>query len=173
MKRLSVKYIAYSAVVAAMYFSLTMLIQPLSYGPVQFRLSEALAMLPFIMPESVLGITVGCLLSNIFSTTFPVYDAIFGTLATFAAGLMTRYIKNKWLAGLPPVLINAVTLPLMWYLAGGDAAYWLNFATILASQTVIIYCVGVPLITLIQKKMPSLVTRGSFRKKDEGHTSES
>ena len=55
MKRIPVKKIAYSAVVAAMYFALTLLLQPISFGPVQFRLSEALVMLPYIMPESILA----------------------------------------------------------------------------------------------------------------------
>lgn len=78
MKRIPVKKIAYSAVVAAMYFALTLLLQPISFGPVQFRLSEALVMLPYIMPESILGITIGCAAANAFST-FPVYDVIFGS----------------------------------------------------------------------------------------------
>lgn len=162
MKNLPVKKIAYSAVVAAMYFALTMLLQPISYGPVQFRLSEALVMLPFIMPESVLGITIGCLLSNIFSTAFPLYDAIFGTLATFIAGIMTRFIKNKWLAGIPPVFFNALTLPLMWYVLGTDMLYWINLLSITISETAVVYCVGIPLVTLIRKNAPSLVTRKDF-----------
>ena len=125
-----VKSIAYSAVIAAMYFALTMLLQPISFGPVQFRLSEALVMLPYIMPESVIGITLGCLLANCFSL-FPVYDAIFGTLATLLAGIATRYIKNRWLAGLPPIFTNALILPLMWYLLGVEGAYWINLLSII------------------------------------------
>ena len=129
MKRIPVKKIAYSAVVAAMYFALTLLLQPISFGPVQFRLSEALVMLPYIMPESILGITIGCAAANAFST-FPVYDVIFGSLATLIAGILTSKIKNAWLSGLPPVLLNALVLPLMWYLLGTDAAYWVNLISI-------------------------------------------
>ena len=99
MKRIPVKKIAYSAVVAAMYFALTLLLQPISFGPVQFRLSEALVMLPYIMPESILGITIGCAAANAFST-FPVYDVIFGSLATLIAGILTSKIKNAWLSGI-------------------------------------------------------------------------
>lgn len=161
MKRIPVKKIAYSAVVAAMYFALTLLLQPISFGPVQFRLSEALVMLPYIMPESILGITIGCAAANAFST-FPVYDVIFGSLATLIAGILTSKIKNAWLAGLPPVLLNALVLPLMWYLLGTDAAYWVNLISITLFEAVVIFFIGVPLVLLIKKKVPSLVTRKAF-----------
>lgn len=161
MKRIPVKKIAYSAVVAAMYFALTLLLQPISFGPVQFRLSEALVMLPYIMPESILGITIGCAAANAFST-FPVYDVIFGSLATLIAGILTSKIKNAWLSGLPPVLLNALVLPLMWYLLGTDAAYWVNLISITLSEAVVIFFIGVPLVLLIKKKVPSLVTRKAF-----------
>ena len=161
MKRIPVKKIAYSAVVAAMYFALTLLLQPISFGPVQFRLSEALVMLPYIMPESILGITIGCAAANAFST-FPVYDVIFGSLATLIAGILTSKIKNAWLSGLPPVLLNALVLPLMWYLLGTDAAYWVNLISITLSEAVVIFFIGVPLVLLIKKKGPSLVTRKAF-----------
>lgn len=161
MKRIPVKKIAYSAVVAAMYFALTLLLQPISFGPVQFRLSEALVMLPYIMPESILGITIGCAAANAFST-FPVYDVIFGSLATLIAGILTSKIKNAWLSGLPPVLLNALVLPLMWYLLGTDAAYWVNLISITLSEAVVIFFIGVSLVLLIKKKVPSLVTRKAF-----------
>lgn len=161
MKRIPVKKIAYSAVVAAMYFALTLLLQPISFGPVRFRLSEALVMLPYIMPESILGITIGCAAANAFST-FPLYDVIFGSLATLIAGILTSKIKNAWLSGLPPVLLNALVLPLMWYLLGTDAAYWVNLISITLSEAVVIFFIGVPLVLLIKKKVPSLVTRKAF-----------
>lgn len=161
MKRIPVKKIAYSAVVAAMYFALTLLLQPISFGPVQFRLSEALVMLPYIMPESVLGITLGCAAANAFST-FPLYDVIFGSLATLIAGFLTSKIKNVWLSGLPPVLMNALVLPLMWYLVGSDAAYWLNLVSITLSEAVVVYFIGIPLVILLKKKAHGLVTRKIF-----------
>ena len=161
MKRIPVKKIAYSAVVSAMYFALTVLLQPISIGPVQFRLSEALVMLPYIMPESILGLTIGCAVAPSFST-FPLYDVIFGSLATLVAGILTSRIKNVWLAGLPPVLMNALVLPLMWYFLGVDSAYWINLISITVSEAVVIYFVGIPLVLLLKKKAPSLVTRKIF-----------
>lgn len=55
MKRIPVKKIAYSAVVAAMYFALTLLLQPISFGPVLFRLSEALSCFLILCPKAFWG----------------------------------------------------------------------------------------------------------------------
>ena len=59
-------FITRSALIAAIYFALATVLQPVSFGPVQFRLSEALVLLPLFMPESIIGVTVGCFLSNFF-----------------------------------------------------------------------------------------------------------
>jgi len=82
-----------AAVIAAIYFVLTFFLAPLSYGPVQIRFAEALTVLPVLFPEAVVGVAVGCLLSNIFSPFgFLWTDMVFGTLATFCAAVLTYYI---------------------------------------------------------------------------------
>jgi len=82
-----------AAVIAAIYFCATFFIAPLSYGPLQIRFSEALTILPALFPEAVIGVTVGCLLANSLNPAgFLWIDAVFGTLATFAAAVCTFYI---------------------------------------------------------------------------------
>ncbi|MDR0819222.1 MAG: QueT transporter family protein, partial [Oscillospiraceae bacterium] len=46
---------ARGAAIAALYFALTMVLAPLSFGPVQFRVAEALCVLPFLYAEAVPG----------------------------------------------------------------------------------------------------------------------
>ena len=53
------------AIIAALYAALTLLLAPISYGEVQFRLAEALTVLPVVLPEAVPALAVGCLLANI------------------------------------------------------------------------------------------------------------
>ena len=64
------------AVIAALYFALSAAVPVITYGPVQFRVAEALTLLPFFMPEAIWGVTLGCLLTNAFSSfgssSFPV-----------------------------------------------------------------------------------------------------
>ena len=56
---------AISGMIAALYAALTVALSPLSFGPVQFRVAEALTLLPFFMPEAIPGLFIGCFLSNI------------------------------------------------------------------------------------------------------------
>ena len=104
------RYITRIGVVAALYFVLTAIAYPISFGQIQIRIAESLVVLPFIFPETVLGVTIGCFIANLLSP-FGVIDMIFGTLFTFFAALLTmllgKHKKSVFLAPLPPVLINA------------------------------------------------------------------
>ena len=123
----SVFFITRSALVAAIYFALATALQPVSFGPVQFRLSEALVLLPVFMPESVIGVTLGCFLSNFFYSTM--YDVIFGTIATGVAAV------------------------LIWVVDGSDTAYFLNFGLILASEVIVVAIIGWPLTIALKKAL--------------------
>ncbi|MGE5613765.1 MAG: QueT transporter family protein, partial [Bacillota bacterium] len=100
------RFIVEAAFIAAMYAALTILI-PGGSGQVQVRVSEALTVLPFFMPAAIPGLFAGCLLANII-VGVSLYDVIFGSLATLAAAFLTRKMPVKYLAPLPPVVINAV-----------------------------------------------------------------
>lgn len=110
------KRLVRAALIAGIYVALCLVQQPLVYGPVQFRVSEALTLLPIFTPDAVWAVTVGCFLSNLFSMS--PWDMLFGTLATLTAALATRgcaMCSTKGLplaAAVPPVLINAVVVGL-------------------------------------------------------------
>ena len=79
------------AAVAAVYTLLTYIasLLNLTYGPVQFRISEAMTLLPVLSPAAVPGLVVGCFLSNLWSP-LGIVDMVFGTLATALAACWTR-----------------------------------------------------------------------------------
>lgn len=145
-------FITRSALIAAIYFALATVLQPVSFGPVQFRLSEALVLLPLFMPESIIGVTVGCFLSNFFFST--TYDVIFGTTATLIAALLTYALRrHRILAVLPPLFLNALLVPLIWVMDGSDTAYMLNFGLILASECIVVLLIGLPLTVALEKTL--------------------
>lgn len=74
------------AVVGALYAALTMLLAPISYGNLQFRISEALCVLPVFFPYTSVGLFLGCALANMISAA-GILDVVFGSLATLCAGL--------------------------------------------------------------------------------------
>ncbi|WP_294856664.1 QueT transporter family protein [uncultured Oscillibacter sp.] len=106
--RFTVQQIAFAGIVGALYAVLSYFaaIFGVAYGPVQFRFSEALCVLPFLFPAAAPGLFVGCLVANLLSP-YGALDIIFGSLATLLAAILTMKAPNKWLAPLPPVLCNA------------------------------------------------------------------
>jgi uncharacterized membrane protein len=141
-------------VIAALYTALTSVFQPVSFQQVQFRVSEALTLLPVLFPEATAGLTIGCLLSNLLAGANP-YDVVFGTLATLLAGLLTRRLrKNVWLAALPPVLCNGIIIGLVLTYAYGIDLLWLNVLTVSLGQAVVCYALGIPLVKALERLHP-------------------
>ena len=62
-----VRFLALGAVIAALYAVLTYVAAAvnLAYGPVQFRFSEALTVLPVFTPAAIPGLTLGCVIANL------------------------------------------------------------------------------------------------------------
>ena len=54
-----------TAAAAALYAALTLFLAPLSYGPVQARLSECMVLLAYYNKKWIPGLTAGCLLANL------------------------------------------------------------------------------------------------------------
>lgn len=142
-----VRKIALSALVAAVYVSLTVTLAPISYGPMQFRVAEALTLLPFCVPESIPGLFIGCMLSNVFGG-FGLVDIVFGSVATILAAWLTYKMPNVWLAAIPPVAVNALVV-------GGylgiitEIPMFLSTSYIAVSQAVTCFGLGIPLCLLL------------------------
>ncbi len=106
-----------NAMAAALYAVLTIGLAPLSYGPVQVRVSEFMTLLAYYDRRFVPGLTVGCFLANI-GSPFGLPDMIIGTLATFIGLYLMRFCHSALLASLMPVLSNGILIGAeLWALA--------------------------------------------------------
>ena len=123
--------------IAAIYVALTMLsaLMGLSSGAIQLRLSEAMCLLPLILPEAIVGLTLGCALAN-FITGCAVWDIVFGSVATLIGALGAYLLKRlpekyEFAATIPTVLANAVIVPFVLKWAYGiEDGYWFLFITV-------------------------------------------
>ena len=131
--RKSALYLTRGAMIAALYVALTYFsnLFGLANGAIQFRISEALCILPIFFPEAVPGLFVGCLISNLI-TSANVFDVIFGSFATLLGAIGARLLRKLptrllWLATLPTVLSNILIVPPVLIFAYGatDAYLWL------------------------------------------------
>jgi uncharacterized membrane protein len=158
----SVQFLTQGAMIAAVYTVLTLLAATvnLAYGPVQFRFSEALTILPIFAPAAIPGLTLGCLLSNLWSG-YGVTDMVFGTAATLLAAITTRMVRNirfkniPFLAPLPPVLFNAVIVGLEIAVLSPGGFVWAGFLSaalsVGAGELVVCYALGLPLATALER----------------------
>ena len=149
--RFNTRLLAVAAIAGAAYAALTVALAPISYGPVQFRISEVLCILPYFIPSTAWGLYVGCLLANLF--TGNIFDIILGSLATLLAGLLTARTGRK--AHTPA---NSALACLTW--AYGireiESSAWLSFLInalwVGFGELVVLYVLGFPLMRWLPKQ---------------------
>lgn len=142
-----------------MYAALTIALAPISYSNLQFRVSEAMTVLPILMPESIPALGLGVFFANIYGG-LGIYDIVFGPILTIIAAFLT-YRLRKWLipALLSPVIINALGVSA--YLAPiVKIPYWTVVLQIAAGEAGVVFLIGWPLLTAL-KRQPALWERQS------------
>ena len=157
--RFDAKKLSRAAVIAALYAALGILSSflNLAYGPMQLRFSEILCVLPFLVPEAVWGLFVGCFLTNILSP-FGLLDLIFGSAATLLAALLSARCKTRLGTALPPILCNAILVGalLAWeegsVSASFGALFVYNVLSVGAGEAVMCLLLGVPLLKILEKR---------------------
>lgn len=159
--KLTVKQLTRAAIVAALYVVLCFFLKPISYGSIQFRISEALCILPIFMPEAVVGLFIGCIIANLLGGSFLI-DIVLGSLTTLCAAYLTRVIYNKTknmpLAFFPPVILNALVVGAYVPFVYSDPGSVNTLPVVLFSmftvgfgQAVVIYVLGLPFAKAIDK----------------------
>ncbi len=163
----SIRYLVQAAVIAAIYAALTLLasLMNLAYGPVQFRISEFLTVLPLFTSAAIPGLTLGCFLANLASPFGPV-DWIFGSTATLLAAVVSYLLRNVRIKDIPflvpmaPVVFNAAVIGIE--LAcfsdvgfGFENFSWIAFGynalTVGVGELVICYVLGLPFAIFLMK----------------------
>ncbi len=172
--------LALAGILAAMYIVLTLPFANFTFGMVQFRLAEALTVLPLLTSAAVPGVFLGCLLSNVMNPeNLGLIDILGGSFTTLLAAFLTFIIgkrirqnyfaqeqssdlrfkqrekTNIFLALLPPVLLNGTIVGLyLPYLLIDQPTLPIILSTMLSitiSQTIVIYGIGLPITLLLMK----------------------
>ncbi len=144
--------VAYAAVIAALYVVLTMMFLPIAYGPISFRISELLCILPYFTPAAVPGLAIGCFLANLMAGAAPM-DIVFGSLATLIGAWGSWKLRRyKWLVCVPPILANTLVIPWVLKFAYGSADLMTVLtATVFISEAIAVGILGNGLLLLLEK----------------------
>jgi len=148
------RLIARVGIVAAVYVAGTLALAPISYGPLQFRVSEMLKALALVHPSYAAAFGLGTLISNL-TSPFGVFDWALMPVVDVAAALLC-YRMRRW-----PVLALVVQALLI---AAGVAAFPLgmgggfpllpSFLSVGASQVVLLLA-GYGLVRAVQRAYPA------------------
>ena len=146
------RFLIMSAAIAALYAVLTMALAPISYGPVQIRLSEAMTLLAFVNRKWLPALVLGCFLANLASPLGPI-DIVVGTFATFVALWPMRYTSKMWLASLFPAIANGIIIAaeLVYIAEIPFAAYGATALYIGVGELVAVTVIGQIIIKLLLK----------------------
>ena len=150
-KFFTTRRIAHGAIIAAVYVVLCIIFQPISYGAIQFRIAEALTIMPLFTPAAIPGLFVGCILANIIGQGV-IMDVIFGSLATLIGAVLGYLLRrNRWLVPIPAVVANALIIPFVLRYGYGitDIPIALEMVYILAGEVVGCYILGEVLASIL------------------------
>ena len=174
-------FVAEAGMIAAVYAACTLIsiafLQGLAWGPVQFRISEALVVLAVLTPAAVPGLTIGCIIANLANIVVSGTGVLFGSAATLIGALWCRkFAERPKVALLGPVLANALIVPAyLPILLQGLGFYTIPFTEISLDgaylpmylfglvatgigEAVVVYALGMPLLA-------SLRSSGLFKNK--------
>ena len=151
-KRFGPAFITQGAVIAALYVVLTMLFAPISFGPMQVRIAEAMTIMPLFTPAAIPGLFVGCIIANLFGGAV-ILDVVFGSIATLI-GAVGGYLlrENRWLVPIPAILANTFIVPLvLQHGYGVSMPYWLLAVYIAVGEIIGCYILGEIFATILLK----------------------
>ncbi len=160
MKTITTKRLCRSSIICALYVVLSYTFLPFAFGSIQLRPAEALCILPLFYVEAIPALFIGCALVNL-SSPFLFYDVIFGSLTTLIASFITylvgKYLKKDLLkltlGGLAHVLLNALIIPFVIMLVGGEnGVVYFTYALLIAiEESLCVYGLGVPFYFAIKR----------------------
>ena len=153
MKNKKALFITQAAVIAALYVVLVVILNYISFGPIQFRVAEALTILPYFTPAAIPGLFIGCILANVIGGAV-IWDIIFGSIATLIGAVFTYLLrkKSKFLAPLPPVLANTIIVPwVLKYAYGAEEMVWFMAVTVGIGEILACYVLGMILLFALNK----------------------
>lgn len=167
MRNNTVKKMAMTAMIAALYFALSLPFMTLIFGPVQLRIAEALTLLPVFAVNPVAGLTLGCVLVNLLgaatgASILGPLDIVFGSAATLLAGFLSYHFRDIRFRGLPllsalmPVLVNGIVvgLELTFVMSNGGfnlGLFLINAGEVAFGEAIACFALGLPMLRALEK----------------------
>ena len=142
----NIKNITLLSLIAALYVALSLILAPISFGIVQFRLAEFLVLLCFYKKEFSISLVIGCFITNLFSPFG--LDILFGTLHTLVSVIFIANSKKLFIASLWPSVFSFI-VGFELYLYGEPLI--ISTLGVLVGEFVVVTVLGVLLFSSLNK----------------------
>ena len=155
------KEITLTAIIAALYAALVIILAPISYGPIQLRLADSLIPLSAIFGlPGIIGVSLGALIGNAYFISFTGFiDVFFGALANFIASYVVYRYKDRFIIAtlFASTIIGIIVGGYLWIyfppppIGGFFLPAWLAMMiSITISSFIAVTIIGVPLVKTLE-----------------------
>ena len=155
---MKVKFMATSAIIAALYIVVTLVFSAISFGQVQFRIAEIFNHLVAFNPRYFVGVVLGVLISNALFSTIGVMDIIFGVgHSIITLGLLIlicKFVKNIWAR----LIINSFLFTATMFIIAIelnivlDLPFWITWLYCAVGEFIVL-AVGAPIMYLLNSRL--------------------
>lgn len=155
--RTSVTELTKTALVAALYVAVTVILSVISFGAVQLRLSEMFNYLALYNKRYVLAVTLGVVLANFMSPTW-ILDVPIGGIATFLVLILCRRVTKNITNVIVKMVITALIFSISMFTVAGqltilyDLPFWATWFTVGVGELLSMTVGGIT-IYLLNKKI--------------------
>jgi len=155
--RISVSELTKTALVAALYVAVTVILSVISFGAVQLRLSEMFNYLALYNKRYVAAVTIGVILANFMSPTW-ILDVPIGGIATFLVLILCRSITEHMKNDIVKMVVTALIFAISMFTVAGqltilyDLPFWATWFTVGVGE-LLSMTVGGLTIYLLNKKI--------------------
>ncbi|WP_066186483.1 MULTISPECIES: QueT transporter family protein [Gracilibacillus] len=154
---MNIKTLVINGIVAALYVAVSLLVSPVAFGAIQFRISEMFNHLVIFDKRFFFGITIGVFVSNLFSMAGGL-DLLFGTAHTaISLGIiifLKKYIKNTLVLLFLNTLIFSFNMFIIAFMLNIalELPFFFTWLTTGISELIVLL-IGIPIFYMIYKRI--------------------
>jgi uncharacterized membrane protein len=155
---MNIRTLAVNGVLAALYIAVTIIVQPIAFSNIQFRVPEMFNHLIVFNRKYMYGIVIGVFISNLIFSSMGAYDLIFGVgqsiLALTITILTFRFVRNIWAR----MAINTFVFTFTMFLIAIELnivlklPFWFAWATTAAGELAVM-TIGAPIMYALNKRI--------------------
>ncbi|WP_313893715.1 QueT transporter family protein [Psychrobacillus sp.] len=154
---MKIKTLVTSGVIAALYVAVSLLVAPLAFGALQFRISEMFNHLIVFNKKYFFGIVIGVFVANLFSP-LGLYDLTFGVAHSIIT-LSVTIFASKFIKGhVPRMIFNTLFFTFTMFIIAFELhlalelPFFYTWLTVAAGEFVVL-AVGIPLMAALNKRL--------------------